>query len=86
MGYGVALSGLLGITHMPHFGCGEEVNAFVKNMLVYFHRGYIWLDIKVPFMIKLISQIIRFPMVGVNPLQYFRGKDNDKSLVVKLKN
>ena len=41
---------------------------------------------KVPITFDLISQITSFPKVGVNPSQYFRGKDNDIKLVARLKN
>ena len=35
--------------------------------------------------IDLISQIIDFPKAGVDPSQYFRGKDNGKKTVARLK-
>ena len=57
-----------------------EVNAFVKQILSCFHDGYLWLGTKVPITINLISQIIDIPKAGVDPSQYFRGKDNDKKL------
>ena len=38
------------------------------------------MDAKVPIMVDLISQIIGLPKAGVNPSQYFIGKDNDKNL------
>ena len=62
-----------------------EVNACVKKLLSCFHGGYLWLGTKLPIIIDLISQISRLPMAGLDPLQYFHGKDNDKILAVKLK-
>ena len=43
------------------------------------------MDAKVPIMVDLISQIIGLPKAGVNPSQYFIGKDNDKKLAIRLK-
>ena len=63
-----------------------EVNEFVKQILSCFHDGYLWLGTKVPITINLISQIIDIPKVGVDPSQYFRGKDNNKKLAAILKN
>ena len=34
----------------------------------------------------LISQISGLPKVGVDPLQYFQGKDNKKNLTAKMRN
>ena len=38
---------LLSLMHMPHIGRSVEVNACVKQLLVSFHGGFIWLDKKV---------------------------------------
>ena len=39
----------------------------------------------IPVTIDLILEIMRFPKEGPDPSQYFQGKDNDKSLVAKMK-
>ena len=70
---------------MLHFGRLAEVNPYVKDLLSCCHGGYLWLDAKIPITIDLISQVIGLPKVGVDPCQYFKGKDNDKKLVVRLK-
>ena len=70
---------------MPNFSHSVEANACVKKLLACFHDEYIWIDTKVPVTIELISQIIGFPMAGVDLLKYFSGKGSDKKLVVKLK-
>ena len=66
---GMQRSGILSIIHIPHFGILAEVNACIKNLLEFFHEGYLWLDTKVPVTMQLISQIIGFPMKGVDPSQ-----------------
>ena len=81
---GLEWLGILDITYMPHFGRSVEVNTCVKQLLS-FYRGYIWLDTKVPFMADLIFQITSLPKEGVDPSPYFRGKDNEKRLVARLK-
>ena len=63
-----------------------EVNACVKQLLSCFHGGYLWLDTKLPITVDLISYITGFHKEGIDPYQYFRGKDNDKKLDARLKN
>ena len=41
---GLEQSGLLSLLFMPCFGQSTEVNTYVKQLLVVFHRGYMWLD------------------------------------------
>lgn len=43
------------------------------------------MDVKVPIMVYLISQITNLPMIGVDMFHYFRGKDNNKKLATRLK-
>ena len=43
------------------------------------------MDAKVPIIVDLISQITNLPKAGVDLSQYFRGKHNDKKMVVRLK-
>ena len=43
------------------------------------------MDRLVAVMVELISEIIGMPKDGLDPSQYFRGKDNDNKLSEKLK-
>ena len=44
---GLEKLGLLSLMHMPHFGRTTEVNTCVKQVLVYLHQRFIWLDKKI---------------------------------------
>ena len=43
------------------------------------------MDTPVAIMVDLISEITGLPKDGPDPSQYFKGKDNDKRLAVRLK-
>ena len=77
-------AGLLGFINMPHFGWLTKVNACFKQLLAFFHGGTLWLDTLVTIMVDLIANIMRLPKDGLYPSQYFRGKDNDKSIAMRL--
>ena len=70
---------------MPHFGWLNEANACVKQILVCFHGGTFWLDTPIVITVDLISEITGLPMDGLDPSQYFKGRDNDKRLATWLK-
>ena len=38
---GLEKSVFLSLMHMPHFGCTNEVNTCMKQLLVYFHGGFL---------------------------------------------
>ena len=61
------------------------MNAFTKQLLACFHGGILWLDQLVIVIVALISEIIGLPKDGLDPSNYFRGKDNDKILATKMK-
>ena len=81
----LARAGLLGLIDMPHFGQSTEVNACMKQFLVCFHGGILWLDEPVKVMVGLISEITGLPKDGTDPSQYLCGKDNAKKLATTLK-
>ena len=54
---GLANSGLLGLINMPHFGQLNEAHASVKQILVYFHGGMLWLNTFIPITVDLIATI-----------------------------
>ena len=66
---------LLSLMHMPHFGHSVEVNACVKQLLVSFHGGFLWLDRKVSVDVKLIIVIMGLPLTGVDPTPFFTKKE-----------
>ena len=39
--------GILLLMYMPHFGCTTKVNAYVKQLLLYFHGGCMWININI---------------------------------------
>ena len=55
----------------------EEVNDYVKQLLVYFHGRCLWLDRKISMDMELIASIIGLALVGVDPTPFFIRKDQD---------
>ena len=82
---GLNKSMLLGLINMPHFGQFNEANACVKQLLVCFHGGTLWLDTPITLTVDLISEITGLLKDGEDPSQYFKGRDNDKHLRARLK-
>ena len=58
----------------PNFGPIVEVNACVKQLLVFFHGRCLWLDTKVSVDVDLIDRITMLPKAGVDPTKFFMGK------------
>ena len=54
---GLEQSGLLNLLLMPHFGRLGLVGMYVKQLIVCFHGGYLWLDKPYEVMVDLISNI-----------------------------
>ena len=70
---------------MPHFGHLNEAHVCVKQLLVCFHGGTLWLNTSIPVTINLIASITGFPKVGEDPTQYIRGRDTEWKLAKQLK-
>ena len=81
-GKGLDQSGLLSLLFMPHFGRSIEVNTYVKQLLVEFHGGYMWLDKAYSVDVNLILEITGLPQVGVDPMSFLK-KDKDPSMIVR---
>ena len=64
---GVNQEGLMNLLFMPHFGHSLQDNTYVKQLLVYFHRGCLWLDQPYPVDVELISAITGLPKSGEDP-------------------
>ena len=58
---GLEQSDLLNLLLMPHFGRSEPVGMYVKQLLVCFHGGYIWMNKPYEVMTDLISAITGLP-------------------------
>ena len=46
---------------MPYFGQSTKVTSYVRQLLVIFHGGFLWLDKLYSFDVDLISAITRLP-------------------------
>ena len=60
---------------MPHFSHSVQVNTYVKELLVLFHKGFLWLDRPYPVDAELISRIIGLPNEGNDLVPYLAKKD-----------
>ena len=52
---GLEQSGILNMLLMPHFSCSAPVGMYVKELLVSFHGGYLWLGRTYEVTMDLIS-------------------------------
>ena len=79
---GLATAGITNMLFMPHFGHSIHVTTYVKQLLVYFHEGYLWLY--QPFSVndELIARITGLPTEGKDPLPYL-AKHNTKPIKQK---
>ena len=50
-------SSLLDLLLMPHFGRSRPIGMYVKQLLVCFHGGYLWLNKPYEVIVDLISEI-----------------------------
>ena len=75
----------MSLLYMPHFGRTSKVNTCVNKPLVFFHGGFLWLDIHISVDVYLIATITGFPIVGIDPIPYIARKDQDKILVAQMK-
>ena len=78
---GLQKSSILSLLYMPHFVRNIEVKMFLKQVLVYFHGGCLWLDNCIFVDVDLINSIIVFPKLVFEPVPFFAGMDQDISLV-----
>ena len=69
---GVDSVGLLNLLVMSHFGHNVQVTTYVKQLLLCFQRGCLWLDRPYPIDIKLIYSIMGLPKTRGDPTPYLR--------------
>ena len=79
---GLTIVGLTDMLFIPHFGHSIQVNTYVKQLLVWFHKGYLWLDQPYPVNDELIARITGLPTKGKDPLPYL-DKNNTKPIKQK---
>ena len=75
--HGLEESCILNMLLMPHFGYSGPVGMYVKQLLVCFHGGYLWLNKPYEVMVDLVLDIIGLPWQGVDPSPYLH-KDGEK--------
>jgi hypothetical protein len=70
----IAISTILNVMKIPHFGIHQEVNACIKFLMSCYHGGYMWLDRRIIVDPVLIHQITGLSMQGLNPQDFYPGK------------
>ena len=66
-------------------GFHKPINTCFKQLLFFFHGGCILLDTKVSIDVHLISNIMGFPKAGLDPQQFFIGKEQDKHFTTRMR-
>ena len=69
---GLEQSWLLSLLFMPRFGWTREVDTYVKQLMVVFHAGFLWLDKPHSIDVDLIYEIIGFLRDGEDPEETFQ--------------
>ena len=59
---------------MPHFGRSGPIGMYVKQFLVCFHGGYLWLNKPYEVMVDLILAIIGLSRNGIDPTLYLNNE------------
>ena len=72
---GFSHTGFINLLFMPHFSHSLQVNTYVKQLLVLFHRGCMWLDKQHSVVAELILAIIGLPNQGDDLAPYLAQKD-----------
>ena len=67
---GLEQSSILNLLLMPHFGHSSPVGMYVKQLLVCFHGGYLWMNKPYEVTVDLISAITGLPKKGLNLAPY----------------
>jgi hypothetical protein len=76
---------ILNLLDIPHFGRGQDVNNYVKQLMAVSHRGYLWVEENVSIDMELISYITGLPSRGENLAQNLNDKIKEKVLVEEMK-
>jgi hypothetical protein len=78
-------STLLNVMKILHFNRHQELNACMKMLLSYYHRGYLWLNCHITVDMTLINQIIGLSMQGPDPHDFYPGNTSDRELAYIIK-
>ena len=64
---------------MPHFGRNKQETTYVRQILVYFHGGYLWLKTPYAVDVELIGSITSLLHQGHDPMPYLHtNRDTTK--------
>ena len=55
------------LVHIPHFGCGKDVNNCIKKLLELVHGGILWLERPIFIDVDLIRNITGLTTSGEKP-------------------
>ena len=69
---------------MLHFNQSVSINVCVKQLLVSFHGGFLWINKKVSVDVELIAVVTGLPLPGIESASYFK-KYQDTMLETKMK-
>ena len=60
-------SSILPLLYMPHFGRSTQINTCVKQLLLFFHGGVLWLGKPILVDVQLVATITRLPSARMDP-------------------
>jgi hypothetical protein len=75
----------MNLLEIPHFGRGEDVNAYVKQLLVRVHGGCLWMERPVLINVNLIAKIIGLPIDGMKLKEFLDDKTKEKEIAEEIK-
>ena len=77
-------SGIQSLLYIPHFDHSIPINTSVKQLLVFFHDGFLWLGKPIPIDVELIAVIKGLPFVGMD-LTPLLKKDQEATIAASMK-
>jgi hypothetical protein len=78
-------STLLNVMKIPYIGRHQEVNTYVKLLLLCYHGNYLWLDSHITVDPTLIYRIKGLSMQGPDSQEFYPGKSTDRALAQNIK-
>jgi hypothetical protein len=81
----LAITRILGLLDLPHFGRGQYANNCIKQLMVITHGRDLWLGQLVSIDVELIAHITGLPSWGMEPAQFLEDKTKEKALVEEMK-
>ena len=74
----VGRAGLMNWIFMPHFVHNTYINTYMRQLLVCFHRGWLWLDRPYSVDVDLIAMIMGLPKEEGDPTLYLAQKNTTR--------